>query len=137
MPVDSAAGRAVDLAEVASAEGGLGVVWSQEGSEDLNANLVRFEAGEGVGIHTNNEVDVVFVGVSGSGTVLVEGERFVLEPGRLVYVPKGCLRATRSGSGEFAYLTVHRRRGAMQLAPLGIMGDGIGGRGITGGRSGL
>ena len=117
MPVGSAAGRVVDLAGVASAERGLGVVWSQEGSEDLNANLVRFEAGEGVGVHANDEVDVVFVGVSGSGTVVVEGEKFALEPGRLVFVPKGCLRATRSDSGEFAYLTVHRRRGPMRLVP--------------------
>jgi hypothetical protein len=36
-PVGSEAGRAVDLAGVASAERGLGVVWTQEGSEDLNA----------------------------------------------------------------------------------------------------
>jgi quercetin dioxygenase-like cupin family protein len=135
MTVGSAAGSVVDLAGVASAERGLGVVWTQEGSEDLNANLVRFEAGEGVGIHANDEVDVVFLGVSGSGTVVVEGKEFVLEPGRMVFVPKGCLRATRSGSGEFAYLTVHRRRGPMQLAPRGGKGNGIGGRGITGRRS--
>jgi quercetin dioxygenase-like cupin family protein len=128
MPVGSAAGRAVDLAEVASAVGGLGVVWTQEGGEDLNANLVRFEAGEGVGIHANDEVDVVFVGVSGSGTVVVNGEKFALGPGRMVFVPKGCLRATRSGSGEFAYLTVHRRRGPVQLAPLGSKRNGTTGR---------
>jgi mannose-6-phosphate isomerase-like protein (cupin superfamily)/hemerythrin-like domain-containing protein len=109
----------VDLAGVASAERGLGVLWTQEGSEDLNANLVRFEAGEGVGIHANDEVDVVFVGVSGSGTVVVDGEEFALGPGRLVFVPKGCLRATRSASGEFAYLTVHRRRGPVGLAQRG------------------
>jgi mannose-6-phosphate isomerase-like protein (cupin superfamily) len=118
MPVGSAAGRSADLAGIASAERGLGVVWTQEGSEDLNANLVRFEAGEGVGIHVNDEVDVVFVGVSGSGTVVVDGEKFALGPGRMVFVPKGCLRATRSGSGEFAYLTVHRRRGPMRVVPL-------------------
>jgi mannose-6-phosphate isomerase-like protein (cupin superfamily) len=134
MPVGRAAGQAVDLAGVASAERGLGVVWTQEGSEDLNANLVRFEAGEGVGIHVNDEVDVVFVGVSGSGTVMVNGESFALEPGRLVFVPKGCLRATQSASGEFAYLSVHRRRGPVRLAPRGGTGDEIGGRRITGRR---
>jgi mannose-6-phosphate isomerase-like protein (cupin superfamily) len=94
MPVGRAAGRAVDLAGIASAERGLGVIWTQEGSADLNANLVRFEAGEGVGIHVNDEVDVVFVGVSGSGTIVVDGKTFALEPGRMVFVPKGCLRAT-------------------------------------------
>jgi len=111
MTVGSAAGRTVDLAGMTLAERGLGVVWTQEEGEDLNANLVGFEAGEGVGIHANDEVDVLFLGVSGTGTVVVNGEKFVLEPGRMVYVPNGCLRASRSGSGEFAYLTVHRRRG--------------------------
>ena len=122
-------------AVAASAAGRQGVVWTQEGSEDLNANLVRFEAGEGVGIHVNDEVDVVFVGVSGSGMVVVDGEKFALGPGRMVFVPKGYLRATRSGYGEFAYLTVHRRRGPVQLAPLGSKGNGIGKRGVTGRRS--
>ncbi len=118
MPAGMAA-RMVDLAGIASAERGLGTVWTQEGSEDLNVNLVRFEAEEGVGVHRNDEVDVVFVGVSGSGTVVVNGEKFPLEPGRMVYVPKGNLRATRSANGEFAYLTVHRRRGPVRLAPYG------------------
>ena len=118
MPVGRAVAQVVDLAKIASAERGLGVLWTQEGSEDLNANLVRFEVGEGVGIHTNNELDVVFVGISGSGTVVVDGEEFALGPGRLVFVPKGCLRATRSASGEFAYLTVHRRRGPTRVVPL-------------------
>jgi mannose-6-phosphate isomerase-like protein (cupin superfamily) len=79
MPV----GGAVDLVGFASARRGLGTEWTQEGSEDLNVTLVRFEAGEGVGVHHNDEVDVVFVGVSGSGTV-VNGETFPLEPGRMV-----------------------------------------------------
>lgn len=95
------------------------MVWTLEGEGDLNANLVHFGPGRGVGEHVNDEVDVVFVGVSGSGTVVVEGEEFALGPGQLVFVPKGCLRATRSAAGEFAYLTVHRRRGPMRLAPRG------------------
>jgi mannose-6-phosphate isomerase-like protein (cupin superfamily) len=112
--------EAVDLVGIVSEDHGLGVVWTQEGEGDLNANLVRFEAGEGVGIHRNDEVDVVFVGISGSGVVVVDGEELPLQPGRLVYVPKGCLRATRSDSGEFSYLTVHRRRGPLRLAPRGV-----------------
>ncbi len=66
------------------------------------------------------------MGVSGSGTVAVDGEKFSLEPGRLVFVPKGCLRATRSASGEFAYLTVHRRRGPMRIAPVSDASGGVG-----------
>jgi hypothetical protein len=52
----------------ASAPGREGVVWSLEAGPDLNVNLVRFGAGGGVGEHVNDEVDVVFVGVSGSGS---------------------------------------------------------------------
>ena len=126
MDAGSTAARVVDLVEIASAGRGLGTVWTQEGSEDLNVNLVRFEAGEGVGVYRNDEVDVVFVGVSGSGVIVVDGEELPLQPGRLVYVPKGCLRATRSGSGEFAYLTVHRRRGPLRLVPRGVQGSDIG-----------
>jgi len=105
-------------AEAASAAGRQGVVWTLEGRGDLNANLVRFGSGRGVGEHVNDEVDVVFVGVSGSGTVVAGSEKFTLEPGRLVFVPKGARRSTRSASGEFAYLTVHRRREPMRVVPL-------------------
>lgn len=115
MPVGSAAGRVVDLAEVASAEGGLGVVWSQEGSEDLNANLVRFPTGKGVGEHVNGEVDVLIVGVSGAGYVAVDRLDHRLRSGVAVLVPKGARRSTRSDSSDFAYLTVHRRRGPLRI----------------------
>ncbi len=115
-PVTTALGE--DLKAVAaSAAGRQGVVWTLEGSEDLNVNLVRFGSGRGGGEHVNDEVDVVFVGVSGSGTVVVDGEKFVLEPGRLVFAPKGCRRATRSASADFAYLAVHRRRGPVRIGP--------------------
>lgn len=116
MYVDVSAGQAVDLAGIASADHGLGAIWVHEGGEDLNVNLVRFEAGEGVGVHRNDEMDVVFVGVAGSGEVVVDGEKFPLKPGLLVYVAKGRLRATRSDLGELAYLTVHRRREPLRLA---------------------
>lgn len=103
-------------AAAAEAAGRQGVVWTLEGRGDLNSNLVRFGSGRGVGEHVNDEVDVVFVGVSGSGAVVAGGEKFTLEPGRLVFVPKGARRSTRSGSsGEFAYLTIHRRREPMRI----------------------
>jgi quercetin dioxygenase-like cupin family protein len=102
----------VDLGEVASSAGDrAGVVWTLETGEDLNANLVRFGPGRGVGEHINDEVDVLVLGVSGSGIVIVDGEEHALESGRLVFVPKGSRRCIRSASEGFAYLTVHRRRG--------------------------
>lgn len=108
--------RLVNLFEKAArAEDNSGVVWTLEGSSDLNANLVRFGAGRGVGEHVNDEVEVVFVGVSGSGIVMVDGEEHALSAGKLVFAPRGVRRSTLGVSEDFSYLTVHRRR-----EPLGI-----------------
>jgi quercetin dioxygenase-like cupin family protein len=92
-----------------------GMIWTLEGSNDLNTNLVRFGAGRGVGEHVNDEVDVLFVGVSGSGFEEVEGEEHALDAERLVFVPKGVRRSTRGATENFAYLTVHRRRDSLWI----------------------
>ncbi len=105
-----------NLGEIAgSATGRSGVIWALEGSGDLNVNLVRFEAGGGVGEHVNDEVDVLVVGVSGSGSVRVDGEEYPLSNGTAVFVPRGASRSTRAASEGFAYLSVHRRRGPLQI----------------------
>ena len=100
---------------VASAGDRVGVIWTLEKSGDLNANLVRFDAGGGVGEHVNEEVDVLFVGVAGSGSVRVSSEEHVLSAGKLVFVPRGVRRSTVALSDGFAYLTVHRRRGPLKI----------------------
>ena len=105
----------LDLLGILHAARGVGVLWTLEGSEDLNANLVRFPAGEGVGEHVNGEVDVLFVGVTGTGRVSVDGLGYPLRAGVVVFVPKGTRRSTRSESVDFAYLTVHRRRGPLRV----------------------
>jgi quercetin dioxygenase-like cupin family protein len=108
--------RSVNLNEIAgSATGKEGVVWTLGGSEDLNANLVRFEAGRGVGEHVNDEVDVLIVGVSGSGLVGVEGEEHPVANGGMVFIPRGTRRYTRAMSDDFVYLSVHRRRGPLRI----------------------
>jgi quercetin dioxygenase-like cupin family protein len=106
----------MDLNElVASAGDRVGVIWALERSGDLNANLVRFDAGGGVGEHVNEEVDVLFVGAAGSGSVCVSGEEHPLGAGKLVFVPRGVRRSTSALSDGFAYLTVHRRRGPLRI----------------------
>ncbi|HKH12148.1 MAG TPA: cupin domain-containing protein [Rubrobacter sp.] len=106
--------EAVDLAAISANVPGPGTVWTEREGRDLNANLVRFPRGEGVGEHVNGELDVLFVGVSGSGTLEVDGRGRNLGPGVLVLVPKGARRATRSASDDFSYLTVHRKRGPVR-----------------------
>lgn len=107
--------ESMDLYESLVQDQGAGALWTLRGSEDLNANLVRFPVGEGVGEHVNGEVDVLVVGVSGLGNVAVEGRCYGLRAGVVVLVPKGTIRSTRSDSADFAYLTVHRRRGPLQV----------------------
>ena len=99
----------------ASAAGQEGVVWTLRESSELNANLVRFETDGGVGEHINDEVDVLVVGVSGSGSVRVDGKEHPVSNGTLIFVPRGAWRSTRATSEVFAYLSVHRRRGPLRI----------------------
>jgi quercetin dioxygenase-like cupin family protein len=104
------------IAEIlACTEGRTGVVWSLQESTDLNVNLVQFTEGEGVGEHMNDEVDVLLVGVSGSGEVRINDRLHCLSGGTLIFIPKGAQRSTCSISADFAYLTVHQRRGPLQI----------------------
>lgn len=105
----------VNLGEIsASTAGQAGVVWTLLGSSELNANLVRFGVG-GVGEHVNDEVDVIFIGVSGSGRIEVNGKEYPLSNGTMVFVPREASRSIQSTSEDFAYLSVHRRRGPLQI----------------------
>lgn len=106
----------MDLTEIsANARGHRGTVWTLDGSEDLNANLVRLPSGGGVEGHVNEEVDVMMVGIDGHGMVTVNERERRLSAGGLVFVPKRARLSVRSESDGFAYLSVHRRRGPIKL----------------------
>jgi quercetin dioxygenase-like cupin family protein len=105
-----------DLSALARAPGP-GVVWSQA-SEDLNLNLVVLDAGGTIAEHSNAAVDVLLVGVRGSGMITVNGVEDLLEPGRIVVIAKGDRRSISAGPGGLAYLTCHRRRPGLQPGPV-------------------
>lgn len=105
-------GTVIDLAALARASAARGALWAY-GGDDLNANLVRLAGGDGVAEHVNTEVDVLLVGITGDGVVEVDGRRCPLRVGQALVIPKGARRAIGSGSGEFAYLTCHRRRAGL------------------------
>jgi quercetin dioxygenase-like cupin family protein len=106
----------VNLKDIAVPAGDrVGVIWTLDTSSELNANLVRFGTGQGVEEHVNDEVEVIVLGVSGEGTVTVDQQEHALSTGMLVFIPKGARRATVSTSEDFAYLTVHRRRGPLHI----------------------
>lgn len=109
-------GRRINLKDISADERGYkGTVWTLEGSEDLNANLVRFPSGEGVGEHVNKQVDVVMIGVDGFGKVTVDGREHHLSVGGMVFVPKHARRSVKSESDKFAYLSIHCSRGPIRL----------------------
>jgi quercetin dioxygenase-like cupin family protein len=101
--------------KLASTEERTAVIWSLQESRDPNVNLVQFTRGEGVGEHVNDEVDVLLVGVSGSGDVRINGTLHCLSSGTLILIPKGARRWTRGTSANFAYLTVHQRCCPMKI----------------------
>ena len=104
------------IAEIlASTKERTGVIWSLQESRDLNVNLVQFSEGEGVGEHRNDEVDVLLVGVAGSGEVRINGTLHCLSSETLILIPKGARRSTRGTSADFAYLTVHQRCCPMKI----------------------
>lgn len=119
---DAGEGIVIDLAALARASAAQGAIWAYGGAE-LNVNLVRFAAGDGVAEHVNTEGDVLLVGIAGDGVVEVDGRRHPLRAGQALVIPKGARRAIGSGGGEFAYLTCHRRRAG--LWPGGVPRPGV------------
>jgi quercetin dioxygenase-like cupin family protein len=95
---------------------GPGPVWGVE-SEELNATLLAWPEGRGAEEHVNAERDVLVVGVAGSGTIALDGEEHPLGAGTAVLVAKGVARRVEAGPAGLRYLTVHRRRGGLQVAP--------------------
>ena len=93
---------------------GRGPVWGTE-SDDLNATLLAWPAGEANPEHVNAERDVLIVVVSGSGSLEVDGEAHDLAAGDAVVVPKGASRRLAAGPHGIRYLSVHRRRGGLRI----------------------
>jgi quercetin dioxygenase-like cupin family protein len=89
-----------------------GSVWSTI-SEDLNVYLVAFDRNKGIDDHTNSEVDILLVGIAGSGQVCVDGQHSLIEPGTAIVIGKGSHRSILATSERFAYLTCHRRRSGL------------------------
>lgn len=114
MTVTSDADRGtVDLLAAAGVSGPL---WGTE-TEDLNATLLAWGPGAGSPEHVNTERDVVLVVVAGSATVTLDGERLALGAGTLLVLPKGSTRAIAAGPDGVRYVSVHRRRAPLQVAP--------------------
>lgn len=94
-----------------------GPVWGAE-SEDLNATILVWPAGEGPGEHVNESRDVLYVVVEGGVVLTVDGEEHALGAGDAVIVPKRARRALVAGRDGVKYATAHLRRPGLQIRKL-------------------
>ncbi|MGO9884137.1 MAG: helix-turn-helix domain-containing protein, partial [Solirubrobacteraceae bacterium] len=101
---------------------GHGPVWGMA-SDDLNATLLSWPPGGGVTEHVNVECDVLVVVIAGSGVAVVDGCEHALQADQALLIGRGARRAIRAGVDGLRYLTVHRRRGGLQIEPLATAGS--------------
>jgi quercetin dioxygenase-like cupin family protein len=96
---------------------GRGPAWGTA-SEDLNATLLVWREGEGQPEHVNEGRDVALVVLAGSGTITVDGAEHALRTGTLAIVPRGAARSVVAAAEGLRCLTVHRRRGGLEVGRL-------------------
>jgi mannose-6-phosphate isomerase-like protein (cupin superfamily) len=95
---------------------GEGPVWSAN-SEDLNATLLVWGGGHETPYHVNEERDVLIVVLAGSADIALGSRSETVRSGQALLVPKGEPRQIVAGGKGVRYLSVHRRRPPLQIAP--------------------
>jgi uncharacterized cupin superfamily protein len=96
---------------------GVGPLWGMA-SADLNATLLSWPPGHVVAEHVNDELDVLIVVLEGHATAFVDGDAHALKAGSALLVARGARRRIDAGDGGLRYLSIHRRRGPLQIQPL-------------------
>jgi hypothetical protein len=102
----------VDLTDVDEVGG---AVWSLPHGGDLDANLVRLAPNACIPEHVNREVDVLLVVRAGEGELVVDETSHTLTDTTVALVPRYSSRSIRAGDDGLDYLSIHRRRDAMQI----------------------
>ena len=93
---------------------GSGPLWGMA-SSDINATLLSWPAGHELAEHVNGELDVLLVVLEGQGSAFVDGARHALMAGSALLVARGARRRIVAGDGGLRYLSIHRRRGPLQI----------------------
>lgn len=94
---------------------GRGPLWGTE-TEDLNATVLAWDVGDGSPEHVNEERDVLILVLAGSARITIDGVAHEVRSGEAVCVDKGKTRQIVAGPEGVRYLSVHRRRGRLQIA---------------------
>ena len=98
------------------ASAGIGPLWAIA-SSDLNATLLVWPGGHVVAEHVNAELDVLVIVLGGTGRATVDDATHDLGSGSVLLIPRGARRCIRAGVASLRYVSVHRRRGPLQIAP--------------------
>jgi len=93
-----------------------GPVWGAA-SDDLNATTLVWPPGEGPPEHVNESRDVLYVVIEGMASLTLDGVQHALGAGDALIVDKGVRRGLAAGPQGVRYVTAHRRRGGLQIAP--------------------
>jgi quercetin dioxygenase-like cupin family protein len=93
---------------------GIGPLWGMA-STDLNATLLAWPAGHEVAEHLNGELDVLVIVLDGRGSAIIDGETHDLTAGSALLIPRGTRRCITADEPGLRYLSVHRRRGPLQI----------------------
>jgi quercetin dioxygenase-like cupin family protein len=93
-----------------------GPQWSRE-TDDLDMTLLSWRRGKTIAAHVNREVDVLVVAIEGEGDVTVDGAVHRLRAGQALLIPKGAERGFAATAASFGYLSIHKRRGGLQITP--------------------
>ncbi|MCN9241100.1 hypothetical protein NGF19_09905 [Streptomyces sp. RY43-2] len=102
------------LAELPDAPAG--ALWKlAESGRQLDANVVHLPAGHQVDTHTEPDLDVLLLVLSGDGTLTAQDDPRQMSEGALLWLPHGSTRSLAAGEHGMSYLTVHRRRPGMQI----------------------
>lgn len=94
-----------------------GAVWKlQHRDRELDSNMIRLPPDGRIEDHNGADLDVMWVILTGSGTLHTETEDVALSPGKVVWLPARSRRGVVAGADGVGYLTVHKRRQSLQLA---------------------
>jgi mannose-6-phosphate isomerase-like protein (cupin superfamily) len=95
-------------------QSGIGPLWGMA-CADLNATLLVWPPGHDVAEHVNTELDVLVIVLAGHGTAVIDGETHALAAGSALLIPRGTRRRITADEAGVRYLSVHRRRGPLQI----------------------
>ncbi|MFN8223913.1 MAG: cupin domain-containing protein [Gaiellales bacterium] len=117
---DGMLGRAI-VVDAAALEG-RGPIWGVA-TDELNATVLAWRAGEGQPRHVNAERDVMLVVLAGTGAVTIDADVVAVRAGTVVAIPRGAERSIAAGADGLRCVTVHRRRGGLTITRRAAVGD--------------